>query len=102
MSTDETRETHMPCDMGCQPDWHRDDCAIYLPASTEVQWGVRVTADDPDYTPSGDIRMSNRSVAETVVWRAPATRELIHRTSNPDGVGEWEVYKNGASDEQRR
>lgn len=22
---------HHPCDKGCQPDWHRDDCAIYLP-----------------------------------------------------------------------
>ena len=22
---------HQPCDMGCQPDWHHDECAIYLP-----------------------------------------------------------------------
>lgn len=27
---------HRPCDKDCQPDWHRDDCAIYerlLPGS---------------------------------------------------------------------
>ncbi len=24
------------CDMGCQPDWHRDDCAIYDPVTPEV------------------------------------------------------------------
>lgn len=23
------------CDMGCQPDWHKDDCAIYLPDVAE-------------------------------------------------------------------
>lgn len=21
---------HMPCDKECQPDWHRDDCLIYV------------------------------------------------------------------------
>lgn len=24
----------MPCDKGCQPDWHRDDCAIYTSVPT--------------------------------------------------------------------
>lgn len=25
------------CDMGCQPDWHKDDCAIYLPEPSAPQ-----------------------------------------------------------------
>jgi hypothetical protein len=25
---------HLPCDMGCQPDWHHDDCAIYIKVVT--------------------------------------------------------------------
>lgn len=28
---DRPHAPHQPCDKGCQPDWHRDDCAIYLP-----------------------------------------------------------------------
>jgi hypothetical protein len=27
---DRPHPPHLPCDMGCQPDWHRDGCAIYV------------------------------------------------------------------------
>lgn len=26
---DRPHSAHLPCDMGCQPDWHRDGCAVY-------------------------------------------------------------------------
>lgn len=35
------------CDMGCQPDWHHDECAIYLPAA------------QPDPTPEPDATVSD-------------------------------------------
>lgn len=27
---DRPHAPHMPCDLGCQPDWHRDGCAVYV------------------------------------------------------------------------
>lgn len=41
------------CDMGCQPDWHHDECAIYLPAA------------HPDPTP-GNVPYDHKTPAEVV------------------------------------
>lgn len=32
---DSPHPPHQLCDMGCQPDWHHDDCAIYLRLPSE-------------------------------------------------------------------
>jgi hypothetical protein len=63
-------------------------------ATTTVEWGVRVTADDPDYRPR-DVWLKSRSDAEPVIRRASSTRKLIRRTrmSRPDQVTDWTEVK---------
>lgn len=52
---DRPHTPHQPCDKGCQPDWHRDDCAIYLalppaesgrPSDACGACGLRPAAED--------------------------------------------------------
>lgn len=38
---------HLPCDMGCQPDWHHGDCAIYVKVTRDIPPGDGRTGGAP-------------------------------------------------------
>ena len=63
---------HMPCDMGCQPDWHRDDCAIYLsaPQTSPGGPGSAPRAEES----SSDVRDGARSAGDLPSPGEPRTR----------------------------